>query len=251
MLLRTLEIPDAQGQLLNAVVLCGFTTTSLNQQFLVYSLNEKSGDELVRIYLTYLEGEDQSLRMRDAPPETLTTAAQVLKDVLRDACACDPRQTEDTYALMDLSDSVIECSPVDTHYSLKISDAWLMSLLHYDPQSKASLLPLQSQQTGNCAPTATRVTSSLTGESVKICDVQITSSKIDANLKSLVTSITNHKEILLSKYVRLDERQRELEQREQQLVIRELALNQREDVLMTSISSLRAAEIQLDALLDN
>ncbi|MBY8954227.1 hypothetical protein J1G36_20245 [Pseudomonas carnis] len=250
MLLRTLEIPDAHGQLLNAVVLCGFTATGLHRQFLVYSLNEKSGDELVKIYLTYLEGEDQTLRMCDAPPETLTAAAQVLKDVLRDACATVPRQTEDTYALMDLTDTDIECSAVNTHYSLKISDAWLMNLLHYDPPSEASTLPLQSQDTSSCAPLAIRETSSVTVESVATCNVQTTSSKIDANIKSLVTSITHHKEILLGKYVKLDELQRELEQREQQLLIREQALNQREDELLASISSLQAAEEQLDALLD-
>ncbi|OJT29087.1 hypothetical protein BOP96_17805 [Pseudomonas sp. FSL W5-0203] len=133
MLLRTLEIADAHGQFLNAVVLCCFTAPLIEGTFLVYSLNEKASDELVKICLASLEGDNLTMNMCDAPSETLAAAAQVLKDILRDACSPNARQTVETYKLTDLTDTDILCSAANTHYSLKISDAWLMSLLHYDP----------------------------------------------------------------------------------------------------------------------
>jgi len=251
MLFRTLEVPDTQGQLLNAVVLCGFTATRINRQFLVYSLNEKSGEGLVKTYLTPLEGEDQELRMCDAPPEILTAAAQVLKDIFSDACVSDEKQTVGAYILMDLTKTNIQCSAVDTHYSLKVSEAWITSLLQYNSKPEISTRPLASQNTDNCAPLEVPATRSLTDEAGAIVHAQTNSEKIEANLKSLITTITNHKETLLGKYVRLDERQLELEQLTQELLIRELTLNQREDELTKSIRSLQDAEKQLNAILEN
>ncbi|KWV68883.1 MULTISPECIES: hypothetical protein [Pseudomonas] len=245
MLLRTLEIPDAHGQLLNAVVLCGFTATSLNQQFLVYSLNEKSGDELVKIYLTNIEGEGQKLHMCDVPAEILTTAVQVLRHIFRDACAPDPIQTDDTYALMDLTDTDIQCSAVSTHYNLKISDAWLTSLLRYEPQKKASSFSLQSDT--NVGSTA--IAAPATDELLVTPAEQTTSERIEANLKSLIASITHHKQILLSQYVLLDERQRQLDQFDQTLKHREAALKLSEQEALTNTQLIQEAEKMLNEIM--
>lgn len=244
MLLRTLEVPDAQGQLLNAVILCGFTATRINRQFLVYSLNEKSTDELVKIYLTALEGDQPALSMCDASPEMLTVATQVLKDIFRDACASEPRQSEETYTLLDLAETVIRCSAVNTHYSLKVSDTWLMSLLHYEPLAKASTVPFASEDTVSSPPLATQVMSSVADS-----DDQTISERIEANIKSLIASVTSHKEVLLGKYVELDERQRQFEQREQSLARRELALKKREEALLASVQLLQEGEKQLSGLM--
>lgn len=249
MLLRTLEVPDAQGQLLNAVLLCGFTATRINRQFLVYSLNEKSADDMVKIYLTCLEGDDRKLHMCEATAEVLTTATQVLKDIFRDACASAPRQTGDSYNLIDLAETDVQCSAVNMHHSLKISEAWLMGLLHYDPGTQVSALPLDSDNTADSTMVVTRPTSLLAEETLAEPKERITPKNIEANLKSVIASVINHKEMLLSKYVQLDERQRALEQREQYIQNRELALDQRDEELRTSVVALQDAEKQLNALL--
>ncbi len=245
MLFRTLEVPDTQGQLLNAVVLCGFTATRINRQFLVYSLNEKSGDELVKIYLTNIEGEGQKLHMCDVPAEILKTAAQVLKHIFRDVCAPDPTQTEDTYALMDLTDTNIQCSAVSTHYNLKISEAWLTSLLRYDPQKKASSASVQSDDNIGSAT----ITVPAADEPLATPIEQTTSEKIEVNLKSLIASITHHKQILLSQYVLLDERQRQLDQFDQTLKHREAALKLSEQEALTNIQLIQEAEKMLNEIM--
>ncbi len=249
MLLRTLEVPDAHGQLLNAVVLCCFSAPLINRTFLVYSLNEKVGDELVKIYLTSLEGDNLKLNMCDASSETLTAAAQVLKDILRDACSSDPSQTVDTYTLIDLSETEILCSAVNTHYNLKISDAWLMNLLQYDPQAPSSTQPLPPEPTVNSTTLTTPAMGSLTGGMLENSDEQTTSVKIEANLKSLIASVTNHKQVLLEKYVQLDELNRQLEQRERLLTHRESILIDREKSLAANIELMQDAEQQLNALM--
>lgn len=63
--------------------------------------------------------------------------------------------------------------------------------------------------------------------------------------------MTRHKEMLLEKFVKLDERLRELEQREHTLAIRELCVARREDELLAGIDALDAAQAQLNAMLKN
>ncbi|MBJ2220629.1 hypothetical protein [Pseudomonas sp. MF7453] len=249
MLLRTLEIPDAHGQLLNAVVLCCFTAPPVERRFLVYSLNEKASDELVKIYLTSLEGDNLTLSMCDAPSETLTAAAQVLKDIFRDACSPDARQTVETYKLIDLTDTDILCSAANTHYNLKISDAWLMCLLHYDPQALSNTQPLPPEQTVISTELTIPTQSDPTEGLVKTIDKQVTSDDIEASLKSLIASVTNHKQILLEKHVHMEELKLQLEQREQLLTSRESTLIEREKTLAASIQLLQDTENQLNGIM--
>ncbi|MEX5510103.1 hypothetical protein [Pseudomonas paralactis] len=75
--------------------------------------------------------------------------------------------------------------------------------------------------------------------------------RIESNLKSLTANMTRHKEMLLEKFVKLDERLRELEQREHALAIRELCVARREDELLAGIDALDAAQAQLNAMLKN
>jgi len=245
MLFRTLEVPDTEGQLLNAVVLCGFTATRINRQFLVYSLNERSGDELVKIYLTNIEGEGQKLHMCDVPAEMLAAAAQVLRHIFRDACAPAPIQTDDVYALMDLTDTDIQCSAVSTHYNLKISEAWLTSLLRYAVQKKASSVSLQS----DASIGSTTITVPATDEPLVTPAEQTTSERIEVNLKSMIASITHHKQILLSQYVLLDERQRQLDQFDQTLKHREAALKLSEQEVLTNTQLIQEAEKMLNEIM--
>ncbi|TKK14872.1 hypothetical protein PflCFBP13510_01660 [Pseudomonas fluorescens] len=249
MLLRTLEVPDGHGQLHNAVVLCGFIATHINRTFLVYSLNEKSGDDLIKIYLTPLEGDDRSLDMCNAPPEALTTATQVLKSIIRDACSVDATQTDDTYKVMDLTETNILCSAANTHYSLKISEAWLNSLLQYSPGTYENSPSFQSSGGHEPERSETKTESVFSNALPEPTHEQITSEKIEVNLKSLIASVVKHKEILLGKYIALEERERECERREKFLTDQELIMSQREKELHRSIESLQSAEKQLNALL--
>ncbi|KFF42923.1 hypothetical protein JH25_03745 [Pseudomonas sp. BRG-100] len=248
MLLRTLEIPDGHGRLLNAVVLLGFCATCIDRRFLVYSLNEKSDDEMVKIYLTALEGEGLTLNMYDTSLEVLTTATQVLKNIIRDGCAVETRPTDDTYSVMDLADTNILCSPVSTHYSLKISDAWLNCLLHYHSDTHETPQHALLGDLSNPEFNATHAGSIFADE--QLANEQVTS-KIEASLKLLVANMLNHKENLLEKYVTLESRERDLELRTQQLKNQEMIINQREDALRAVIESMQPAEQQLNALLDN
>lgn len=300
MLLRTIEVPDADGQLLNAVVLCGFTAMHLNRQFLVYSLNEQLGDNLIKIYLVSIKNEGHVLTMCNTPPEMLTTATQVLKSIIHDACSTKARQTESTYAVMDLADTDILNSVGTTPHCLKISDAWLRSLLKYHPSSSVDTLspsthnsdvapfarddhsPLMAapystssqahyrmiapvfketealMYVSGSAPTIVSALSiepdapaanALTDNHLEKPHDQSTSQKIETNLKSLIASVTNHKEALLAQYVEVTERQAKLEQRESLLLIRELELAKREDELAMGIKSLQAADQQLSNLM--
>jgi len=133
MLLRTIEVPDAQGELHNAPLLCGFLATHNDQMFLLYSLNEKLHDDLVRVYLTAIEKDADSVRMCSATADDFKCAAQALKSVLRDANSSDGQQTDDSYRIVDLSKADFTCTPTPTHHSLKISEAWLLRLLEFSP----------------------------------------------------------------------------------------------------------------------
>ncbi|QOY73630.1 hypothetical protein [Pseudomonas sp. OST1909] len=249
MLLRTLEVPDAHGHVLNAVVLCAFAAAPDNQKFLVYSLNEKSDDDLVKIYLTSVEGNQLQLSMCDAAPEMLKLATQVLKVIFQDACTTEPKQTDDSYTLLDLNDTDIQCNAINTHYSLKVSDAWLLSLMQYNPQAEASDPPVPLQAPVNAVPVTTYgMNGSIDAPLVKLGE-KTTSDKIEANIKSLIASVTNHKETLLSKYVQLEDRQRQLEEWDQLLMQRESAVQKREDDLLTIIKLLQEGEKQLNGLM--
>jgi hypothetical protein len=301
MLLRTIEVSDADGQLLNAVVLCGFTATYIDRQFLVYSLNEKLGDNLIKIYLSPLKNEGSVLNLCNAPPEILTTATQVLKSIIHDACSTKAIQTESTYAVMDLGDTEIQSSVGTTPHCLKISEAWLRSLLSYHPSSSVDTSASPSMHNNFVAPSipnddspsktanycassqvhymttapvlnkieplmyatggasavvsapfiepAAPAPSALTGNHLAKPLDQNISKKIETNLKSLIASVTNHKETLLAQYVELKDRQEKLEQRERLLLIRELALSKQEDELAMDIRSLQAAEQQINNLM--
>jgi len=138
MLCRTIEVPDAQGELHNAALLCGFLSTQNDQMFLLYSLNEKISDDLVRVYLTAIEKEANGVSMCSATPDDFKGAAQTLKNILRDANSPEGRQTDSSYRIVDLSNCDFTCTPSTTHHSLKISEAWLLSLLEFHPNGFAS-----------------------------------------------------------------------------------------------------------------
>lgn len=299
MLLRTLEIPDAQGLQLNAVLLCGFTANAIDRQFLVYSLNEKLVDDLIKIYLAPIEGAGLKMSMCSASAEVFTNATQVLKNIIRDACSPQARQYEHTYAVLDLKDSDIQCTAMQAHHSLKISEAWMMKLLAYDPepplktgvQAQKQPLPetlkahveVQPARTQyQAAPTPLRldaqhrllppqpvadpsgttdelpyrvISPAPTSEQTRAESEDVTpqtsshSEKIETNLKSLIASVTQHKETLLGKFVMINERLRELEDQEQQLATRERSLVTREEELNAGINALQFAEQQLSLLM--
>lgn len=90
------------------------------------------------------------------------------------------------------------------------------------------------------------------GESLKFNEhAPSHSEKINNGLKSLLESVTQHKEMLLGKFVKLDERLREVEQREQLLEARERSLIGREEELIEGINALQRAEEELSALFRN
>jgi hypothetical protein len=240
MLLRTLEIPDAQGQPINAALLCSFIANPSNQQFLVYSLNEKFADDLVKIYLAPLEGTGQERSMCNASSENVMIATQTLKRIIHDACSPQARQTDSSYTLQDLADTQILCTGAHRHHSLKVSEHWLMKLLAFPPDTQQNVEATTAhaddhlERQEDCSPVEHEPNHS---------------QKIETNLKSLIASMTQHKETLLGRFVILDERMRELEQREEAIAARERSFVSREEELIAGMNALKRAEEQLNLLM--
>ncbi|OIN46434.1 hypothetical protein BLL37_16340 [Pseudomonas azotoformans] len=279
MLLRTLEIPDDQGQSLNAVLLCGFIANTSGQQFLVYSLNEKVADDLIKIYLAPMEGEGLERSMCSASSEDMMTATAALKRIIHDACSPQARQTDNSYSVLDLTDTHIHCTRANLHHSLKVSEHWLMKLLVFNPDAKQDIersatpadahahpqeyssptTPLSSPSESQPSvpyrvishtPTAQEALSHDVIEHAPAVEQEPThSQKIETNLKSLIASVTQHKETLLSKFVMLDERMRELKQREEDMAVRERSFDRREEELIAGMNALKMAEEQLNSLM--
>lgn len=318
MLFRTIEVPDAQGELHNAALLCGFLATQNDQMFLLYSLNEKVNDDLVRVYLTAIEKNADSVNMCSATPDDFKCAAQTLKSVLSDANSPDGQQTDDSYCFIDLGRANFTCTPTSTHHSLKISEAWLLKLLEFNPGGfanegartvaintapvaaqtasapvKAELnLSLQGTEYGLATPTASpyqrphleamqSLLNQLTptsGPSSASADSPVPSTPLaplaesgsaarrgelqtmpeaqnapictDQNLQTLLTNVQAHTATLLGKYARLELQQRQQEQKERELTLREASVLQREQVLMEGITALLTAEEQLNNLIN-
>ncbi|SDM82342.1 hypothetical protein [Pseudomonas azotoformans] len=61
--------------------------------------------------------------------------------------------------------------------------------------------------------------------------------------------MTQHKETLLGKFVMLDERMRELKQREEDMAVRERSFDRREEELIAGMNALKIAEEQLNSLM--
>lgn len=279
MLLRTLEIPDDQCQSLNAVLLCGFIANTSNQQFLVYSLNEKVADDLIKIYLAPMEGEGLERNMCSASSEDVMAATTALKRIIQDACSPQARQTDNSYSVLDLTDTQIRCTRAHLHHSLKISEQWLMKLLAFNPDAQQDIetpaiqanvtsktqeyspppAPLsahvESQPTVpyrviSQTPTTQEVLSHGCNEYSSAFEPEPThSQKIETNLKSLIASVTQHKETLLGKFVMLDERLHELKQREEDMAVREQSFARREQELIAGMNALKMAEEQLNLLM--
>ncbi|WP_426128966.1 hypothetical protein [Pseudomonas sp. DWP1b1] len=279
MLLRTLEIPDEQGRSLNAVLLCGFIANTSNQQFLVYSLNEKVADDLIKIYLAPMEGGGMERNMCNASSEDVMAATATLKRIIHDACSPQARQTDNNYSLLDMTDAQIRCERAHLHHSLKISEHWLMKLLAFNPGAQQGIetsatqanvtsktqeyslppMPLRphvespspsSDRAISLTPIVQKVISHDCNEYSSAVGPEPThSQKIETNLKSLIASVTQHKETLLGKFVMLDERLRELKQREENMAVREHSLASREEELIAGMDALKMAEEQLNFLM--
>lgn len=318
MLFRTIEVPDTQGELHNAALLCGFLATQKEQMFLLYSLNEKVDDDLVRVYLTAIEKNADSVNMCSATADDFKCAAQTLKSVLRDANSPDGQQTDDSYCIIDLENANFTCTPAHTHHSLKISEAWLLKLLEFNPGGfanegartaaidtapiaaqtasapvKAELnLSLQGTEYGLAIPTArpyqrshleamqsllNQITPASgssrasadspvpspppapiaeTGSAARRTELQAMSEaqsvpiRTDQSLKTLLTNVQAHTATLLGKYARLEQQQRQQDQKERELTLREASVLQREQELMEGITALLTAEEKLNNLIN-
>lgn len=314
MLFRSIEVQDAEGKLQNAALLCGFLATENDKMFLLYSLNEKVNGDLIQVYLTAIEKNADSVKMCSATADDFKCAAQTLKSVLRDANSPEGQQAVHSYCIIDLSRADFTCTPTPTHHSLKISEAWLLKLLEFNPGSfanegshtaaidtapvatqtasgpvKAKLnLSLQGTMYGLEPPTAipyqkphleamqsilnqlsptfgssrTSADSPMpltqlaplakAGSAARKGELQTTPEEqnvpvhTDQNLKTLLTNVQAHTATLLRKYARLEQHQRQQEQKERELSLREASITQREQELMTALLT---AEEQLNNLI--
>lgn len=78
---------------------------------------------------------------------------------------------------------------------------------------------------------------------------QLTVSRIEKNLQSLLVSLSSHKDALKSKHEQFYSARLELERRDRDLTSREILLSQREEELSKSSASLAIAEAQLSELI--
>ncbi|AZF03580.1 MULTISPECIES: hypothetical protein [unclassified Pseudomonas] len=135
MLVSTFSIQHDNESTLTAVHLCSFAVHDIEQNFLVYSLNEKIDDNSTRVYLTSLHPDDDghSLLRPLTTNEHWERASEVFGLILQEAFTGETSTTNTSFHLLDSSELIISPTVLNMHNTLDITEAQITKLFSFQP----------------------------------------------------------------------------------------------------------------------
>ncbi len=129
--LRTITLSNRDDEALNAALVCAFHVKAIGRSFLAHSLNEKTGDQLTRVYLAAFVVEQSCVQMTSANADDFTIATRALKCIFDDAISDRAATADAPYRLIDLGDLEVLPARLETHHQLQVNPQWVIKLLSH------------------------------------------------------------------------------------------------------------------------